>query len=392
MRIALFCHSLLSDWNHGNAHFLRGVATELVLRGHEVRLFEPVDAWSATNLVEEHGLAALDETQRRYPLLAPMRYDLKSLVLERALDDIDAVLVHEWNEPELVARIGNLRRRGGTFRLLFHDTHHRAVTDPKAAGRLDLSAYDAVLAFGKSLAEVYGQSGRVNRVFVWHEAADTRVFHPVADPEIRPSRRRDVVFVGNWDDDDRGRELLKFVVAPAGDLGLSASMFGDRYPDEALAALERAGVLYGGWLPNYQVPEAFAAHRITVHVPRRPYVDRLPGIPTLRPFEAMASGIPLVCAPWNDCERLFGEGDDYLLARTGAEAKRLIALLLHDPAFARKMADHAHSTILARHTCSHRVDELFDILAELAAPSRQVAKLARNNAPFATNRTQLCPM
>src|SRR5437870_3801939 len=24
MRVALFCHSLLSDWNHGNAHFLRG--------------------------------------------------------------------------------------------------------------------------------------------------------------------------------------------------------------------------------------------------------------------------------------------------------------------------------------------------------------------------------
>ena len=29
----MFYHSLLSDWNHGNAHFLRGVAYEMVARG-----------------------------------------------------------------------------------------------------------------------------------------------------------------------------------------------------------------------------------------------------------------------------------------------------------------------------------------------------------------------
>ena len=44
MRVALFCHSLLSDWNHGNAHFLRGIVTELVARGQAVRVFEPRDA------------------------------------------------------------------------------------------------------------------------------------------------------------------------------------------------------------------------------------------------------------------------------------------------------------------------------------------------------------
>ena len=35
MRIVLFVHSLVSDWNHGNAHFLRGVVRELLARGHE---------------------------------------------------------------------------------------------------------------------------------------------------------------------------------------------------------------------------------------------------------------------------------------------------------------------------------------------------------------------
>ena len=49
MRIAFFCHSLRSDWNHGNAHFLRGLVTELAARGHDLIAYEPMDSWSAAN-------------------------------------------------------------------------------------------------------------------------------------------------------------------------------------------------------------------------------------------------------------------------------------------------------------------------------------------------------
>jgi hypothetical protein len=40
------------------------------------------------------------------------------------------------------------RRR---FTLCFHDTHHRAVSDPDAIPRFDLDGYDGVLAFGETL-------------------------------------------------------------------------------------------------------------------------------------------------------------------------------------------------------------------------------------------------
>ena len=79
-------------------------------------------------------------------------------------------------------------------------------------------------------------------------------------------------------------------------------MFGVRYPDHVLDLLRNAGICYGGWLPNYRVPEVFARFKFTIHVPRRPYRDLLPGIPTIRPFEALACGIPLVCSPWRDTE------------------------------------------------------------------------------------------
>ncbi|MFX9521798.1 glycosyltransferase, partial [Acinetobacter baumannii] len=79
------------------------------------------------------------------------------------------------------------------------------------------------------------------------------------------------------------------------------------------------GVAYKGWLPNARAPEIFARHRVTVHVPRRFYVDMLPGIPTIRVFEALACGIPLVSAPWSDAEGLFRPGRDFLFARDGLE-------------------------------------------------------------------------
>ena len=43
MRFVMLYHSLVSDWNHGNAHFLRGVARELLRRGHQVVVHEPTD-------------------------------------------------------------------------------------------------------------------------------------------------------------------------------------------------------------------------------------------------------------------------------------------------------------------------------------------------------------
>jgi spore maturation protein CgeB len=362
MKIVYFTHSLVSCWNHGNAHFLRGVLRELTSSGHEVIAWEPSDSWSLANLLADHGEAALAPFRAEFPALQSGSYGAGADVAELC-DGADLVLVHEWNDPDIVAAIGRLRRTQ-RFILLFHDTHHRAMSDPASMRALDLSWYDGVLAFGDSLAQVYRRWGWGSRVWVWHEAADTRLFHP-PETEIQ---RSGIVWIGNWGDGERSEELVRFLLAPTAAAGLSLDIYGVRYSDWATALLARYGAQYRGWVANVRAPAVFANHLATVHVPRRFYVETLPGIPTIRIFEALACGIPLLSAPWEDSEHLFSVGSDFLVAADGVQARRHLTALSNDAALRAHLAKHGLQTILARHTCAHRAGELLQIVEALRVP------------------------
>jgi len=360
MRIVYFTHSLASCWNHGNAHFLRGMLSELIARGHDVRVWEPQGAWSLENLLADHGEAGLAAYRAAYPELRSSYYT-PATAPEEMVDGADLVIMHEWNDPALVAGLGRVRAGSGRFTLLFHDTHHRAVSQPEAMRAYDLSGYDGVLAFGEALAEVYRGWGWRDRVWTWHEAADLRRFHP---PEAE-SPRAGLVWIGNWGDGERSEELEDFLLRPAADSGLPLDIYGVRYPQEARAILSRHGARYHGWAPNAGAPDIFARHLATVHVPRRYYATLLPGIPTIRVFEALACGIPLISAPWEDSEGLFRPGIDYLVASDGAQMTRHLHDVAGDAALREQLVHHGLETIHSRHSCAHRVDELLAIARTL---------------------------
>ena len=360
MKIRLFYHSLISDWNHGNAHFLRGIVSELKARRHDVVVYEPRDSWSVQSLIQDHGRSALRRFRAAYPRLRSVRYNPEAFDVSRAVAGADLVIVHEWNSPELIRRVGEERRRR-EFVLLFHDTHHRLVTERSTVRKFDFAAYDGVLAYGEVLRRLYLAERLAERAWTWHEAADTRRFKPLRGRRLAG----DLVWVGNWGDGERAEELTEFLIKPIKALGLRARVYGVRYPDEARLALADAGIEYAGWLPNFEVPEIFAQFKVTVHIPRRPYVRMLPGIPTIRPFEALACGIPLVCSPWRDAEHLFTPGEDFLLARDGAQMTRQLRVLLGAEARRERLAEHGLATIRARHPCAHRVEQLMALHAEL---------------------------
>lgn len=358
MKFIFYTHSLISCWNHGNAHFLRGVMRDLMCRGHNALALEPENSWSRDNLVLDQGAMALDRFHKAFPGLCSKIYR-DDFDHEEAIADADVVVVHEWTHPQLVERLGRARRDGGRFTLLFHDTHHRAVSAEGEIAGLKLAEYDAVLAFGETLRQRYLKAGWGDSVFTWHEAADDSLFQH--HPEIE--KTGDLIWIGNWGDGERSRELMEFLIEPSRELSLRTTVRGVRYPAHALEALRFAGIDYGGWIANADAPEAFARHRVTVHVPRRPYVENLAGIPTIRVFEALACGIPLVSAPWDDTESLFRPGRDYLVARDGTEMKRLLRDVISDSGLSLSLRESGLRTIQARHTCRHRVDELLSILS-----------------------------
>src|SRR3954462_13815709 len=361
MKVILFYHSILSCWNHGNAHFLRGVARELLRLGHTVVVYEPEDGWSRTNAISDGGEAALAEAAELVPGVVIANYQTNELDVSSATDGADLVIVHEWNTPALIGEIGRQRIAGASYTLLFHDSHHRALTAPEEMRALDLEGYDGVLVFGEVLREVYLREGWARSAFTWHEAADTALFHP-----IRASRKDvDIVWIGNWGDDERTSELQSYLINPIERLRLRARIYGVRYPACVREMLTTRAIDYAGWLPNHRAPAAYSRARATVHVPRRPYAKALPGIPTIRVFEALACGVPLVSAPWDDVENLFTPGADYLVAANGSAMQSQLRELLNDPARARSLSAHGRRTILARHTCAHRVDELLGVARAL---------------------------
>jgi spore maturation protein CgeB len=367
LKIRFFAHSWVSDWNHGNAHFLRGLACELVLMGHEVRCYEELASWSLSNLAQEGeaGTRAVRDFHATYPGLDVRFYQRDASLpafLDRELADADLVIVHEWNEPELVHEILGRKKRFG-FRALFHDTHHRAYTNPSQILRFPLHLFDGVLAFGEAIRRIYADGFGVARVWTFHEAADIKVFRPIERP-----KQNDVVWIGNWGDEERTRELMEFLVAPAAHLIANHRrilVHGVRYPDEARNTLQCSGIEYAGYLPNLSAPEVYGRSRLALHVPRCHYANGLSGVPTIRVFEALACGIPLVCAPWGDTEQLFRSDQDYLVVRDGAQMSAVLTELLENKTTRQQIASSGLETIRQHHTCRHRAEQLMEICGEI---------------------------
>ncbi|MEK6396788.1 MAG: glycosyltransferase [Terriglobus sp.] len=364
LRIAYFAHSIRSDWNNGNAHFLRGLMRALGSMGHTVTIFEPEREWSLENLLTEpKGEASLQQFQQIYPDLHIVTYQAceEQQVWHDRLCNYDVVILHEWNTPALATMLVDLREHCG-YKLLFHDTHHRASSSPASINAFRLRRFDGVLAFGRVLEDIYRYRYDIDAVWTLHEAADTTVFKPSAD--ITPEQQ--LVWIGNWGEGERNAEIRAYLLQPAKQLTdmTQTTIYGVRYPEEGLRELCNANVTYGGYLPNLEAPAVYAQAAATVHIPRQQYSKVMAGIPTIRVFEALACGIPLVSAPWLDSEGLFRDSD-FIMAESAPAMRMSLQWLLRNRNAAEEQALRGLETVLARHTCLHRAEELTAICEEL---------------------------
>ncbi|HUI60180.1 MAG TPA: glycosyltransferase [Steroidobacteraceae bacterium] len=364
MRFVLFYHSLISDWNHASAHALRGVATELLDLGHCISILEPENGWSLHNLLEQGGQGMVKAFHATYPRLRSSFYDPEHIDLDEALADADVVIAHEWTDAGLLRRLGQHRARARSYKLLFHDAPQWSIRQPVQLRGQVLSEYDGVLASSEGLRGLYEERDWAARVWTWRDAVDTRIFQP-GRPNLGHSL--DLIWIGSWGSGERASELNECLIDPIRALGLRARFYGARYPEEALRALRASGIDYGGWIPDFGIPAAFASGRFTVHVPRRMHGDGLPHAPATRVLQALACGIPVVTTRWDECEQMFTPGVDLLIGRDGHEAQRHLIELRNDAAFSESMAANGCATVISRHSCAVRVTELLAICRRLGA-------------------------
>ena len=169
-----------SCWNHGNAHFLRGVLRELLAAAMTWR-WSPAESWSRDNLLRDHGEAGLDAFRTAYPELRSQTYEA-GIDLPAPCDGADLVIVHEWNDPGWSPHIGRARRHGGRFCCCSTTRITARSAIPRRSRGFDLDDYDGVLAFGETLAAVYRRWG-------WGRASSSGMRPPIPGCSIHRPRK-----------------------------------------------------------------------------------------------------------------------------------------------------------------------------------------------------------
>ena len=374
MRFVLYTHSLVSDWNHGNAHFLRGVLRELEARGHETLVAEPEDGWSRQNLVAGHGAEPIARFASRLSRSCGQSYG-SGFDHAAAVDGADVVIVHEWNDPALIAATGrtSAQRRPLHPAVPRHPSprdlgrgHHRRL---RAAGLRRRPGVRRGAARALSAARLgppgvhLARGGR-------HARCSTRA-------SLRRSAS-DLVWIGNWGDGERAQELHEFLIEPARQLGL------DRH--RARRALSRRRrwrrwrpprSRYGGWIANAEVPARL----------RRSPRDSARAAPALCHGAAGHSRRSACSRRWPAAFRwsarpgrtrrgCSGRTGLPACARRRARCAGISTALLQDEALAQELAASGLETIRSRHTCAHRVDELLSILVRARAARTSMREAA----------------
>ena len=373
VRIVIFCHSLVSDWNHGNAHFLRGVVARAArARARGARSTSRATAGAGTNLVAEHGArAARRSSARAFPELASSRLrPRRGSTSTRALDGADLVLVHEWNDPRARApRSAGAARHGGRSACSSTTRTTARSTAPGGDGRATTCAhYDGVLAFGDVIR---GSTS---------SAAGRRAPGPGTRPPTRASSARcraapragDLVWIGNWGDDERTRRAARVPArARCARSGLHGAVHGVRYPRDARARARarRGHRATRGWLPNHRVPRGRSrATRVTVHVPRRPYVAGAARHPDDPPVRGAGLRHPARLARPGTTPRACSRPATTTSSRATARemTRARCATSCATPSSPRRLARHGLRDDPRRATpARHRVDELLAIAREL---------------------------
>jgi spore maturation protein CgeB len=344
MKIVVLGLSITSSWGNGHATNYRGLCGALRRRGHDVLFLERDVPWYRESRDFDAPFVRLYAS----PLELRERFGAD-------VRDADLALVGSFVPDGVEVGTWVLDTAGGAVAFWDIDTPVTASLLERGAcpyvSRELLARYDLYLSFtaGPLLARL--------------GARRPRPFHCLVDPDLyRPDpaeRRYALGYLGTYSA-DREEALERLLLEPARRcLRERFVVGGPQYP--ATAAWP-ANVDHVEHVPPGEHPRFYGSQRLTLNVTRRPMVAA-GWSPSVRLFEAAASGVPVLSDPWPGLDSFFVPGDEILVASTCEDVVRVLRER-NEEELAR-IGRRARARVLAEHTADRRAAQLEEHVASL---------------------------
>lgn len=356
LRIVVLGLSLSSSWGNGHATTYRSLLKALAARGHDILFLERDVPWYA---------AARDLEKPDYCRLE-FYESLQDLEGFRDLISTADVVVVGSYVPDGTA-VGQFVQNIARGIVAFYDIDTPVTIEALASGSCKylsdrvIRGYDLYLSFtgGPILRQIEAKYG----------VPFARALYCSVDPEIyAPSQhsfRWDLSFLGTYSP-DRQPTLHRLLIEPARRAPhLRFAVAGAQYPNDIDWPKNVERIPH---VPPNEHPAFYAASRFTLNVTRAEMV-RIGFSPSVRIFEAAATGTAIISDPWPGLDSILQIGPEILIA---TRPEDVLAILLSTPdSRRRRIAQAARRRVLASHTSQSRAQEFENHIAEITQFRRQ---------------------
>jgi spore maturation protein CgeB len=356
MNVVIFGLSITSSWGNGHASTYRALARGLHARGHRVVFFERNQEWYSSNR---------DLPNPEFCEL--YIYDDWASVLphaRRALRDCDLAMVGSY-APDAMAAIEELFDSAAAVKAFYDIDTPITLADLRERGAAEYLRQEQIAGFDLYLSFTGGPVLReLELKFGARLAAPLYCSFDPAEYRPRARSRRfacDLSYMGTYAA-DRQPKIEQLFCEPARMLpGAKFLLAGPQYPRKVSWPhnVRRITHLNPRWHPLF-----YSSSRLTLNVTRR-HMVQAGYSPSVRLFEAAASGATLISDNWPGLDTFFTPGQQILLPTSSDDVVRYLTEV--DDAELQRIGMAAHERVMAEYTSDHRARELEALVQQVTS-------------------------
>ncbi len=356
MKIVIFGLAITSSWGNGHATTFRALCAALRAHGHRIVFFEKDTYWYANN--RDLPQPEFCDT-RIYETWDAVRSGAR-----RELADCDVAVVGSY-VPDGVRIIDELFDSSAPVKAFYDIDTPITVSALRERGATEYLLQDQVAGFdvyfsftgGPMLREIETRFG-ARRAVPLYCAVDPKHYHAF------PAHKRfacDLSYMGTYAP-DRQPKIEEFFCEPARRLpDRKFLLAGPQYPRQLRwpKNVRRIMHLNPRWHARF-----YSSSRLTLNVTRRDMVQAGYS-PSVRLFEAAATGAALVSDNWPGLDTFFRPGTEILLPVSAGDVTRYVTEC--DEVELRRIGRAAQERVLAEHTSERRACEFESCVHQTAA-------------------------